>query len=70
MTYIERINQKVGEMKDEGYTGTEAIMELAMEAGLDTFNPYKASEEELKEIADMLQKAETKELPNSYSTQN
>jgi len=53
---IEIINQRVREMKDEGYTGEEAIMELAIEAGLEAFNPYRATDYELKEIADTIQK--------------
>ncbi len=51
MNHIEKVNQKIKEMVSEGYTPEQAIYELAMFAGLPHFNPYKATETQLKIIA-------------------
>jgi hypothetical protein len=51
MSSIEKINQKISEMVSEGYLAIEALMELALNAGLKYFNPCKATETELEIIA-------------------
>lgn len=51
MSQIEKLNQKVREMATEGYTPTEAIYELALKAGLENFNPFRATDTELELIA-------------------
>ncbi len=55
MENIKKLNQF---LKDEGEkTGRdpiEVLMDLALEAGLEDFNPYKAEECELEEISDLI----------------
>lgn len=51
MSYIEKINQEIKRMASEGYAPEQAMYEMALNAGLGTFNPYRASDEELEIIA-------------------
>lgn len=51
MSYIEKVNQKIKEMVNEGYIPEQAIIELAQNAGIYNFNPYKATETQLRTIA-------------------
>lgn len=46
MSQIEKLNQKIREMVTEGYTPDEAICDLALTAGLENFNPFRATEAE------------------------
>lgn len=54
MSQIEKLNQKIREMVTEGYTPDEAICDLALTAGLENFNPFRATEPELELIASNL----------------
>ncbi len=54
MSQIEKLNQKIREMVTEGYTPDEAICDLALTAGLENFNPFRATETELELIASNL----------------
>ncbi len=51
MSYIERVNREIKKMVSEGYVPEQALYELALNAGLPNFNPYKATETELEIIA-------------------
>ena len=51
MSYIEKVNREIKKMVSEGYVPEQALYELALNAGLPNFNPYKATEIELEIIA-------------------
>ena len=54
MSQIEKLNQKIRKMVTEGYTPDEAIYDLALTAGLENFNPFRATDTELELIASNL----------------
>lgn len=51
MSCIEKVNQEMNRMVSEGYAPEQAMYEMALNAGLPNFNPYKATESELEIIA-------------------
>ena len=55
MENIEKLNQFLSiESKKNGRNPIEVLMDLALEAGLESFNPYRAKEYELEEISDLI----------------
>lgn len=51
MSFIEKINQEIKRMVSEGYAPEQAMYEMALNAGLPNFNPYRATDSELEIIA-------------------
>ena len=51
MSITEKINREIKRMVSEGYAPEEAMYEMALQAGLPHFNPYRATDEELEIIA-------------------
>ncbi len=49
MDFVKIINSYLNKIKENERLDT--LMDLAFEAGIETFNPYRAKDYELKEIA-------------------